>query len=301
MSEENTNTVETQEAPASTIEAAEQNVAQEGQPTEKAPDLSEKFAALSRKEKAIKDREAEVEAKLAEFQRQQEEYKQSLNTETKEKEVPLDWKLKTDPIGTLKEMGYDLNDITELYLNEGKLTPEQELRLLKEQISNKDKQYNSKIEEEIQALREEYAKDKEAQAEQEYEQVVQGFMSDITDTMNSSEDYELCRAEDASDLVFEVIQQHHENTGEVLDVKDALEYTENFLLEQYKERLSGAKKLKSIFGEQSPQTPQELLERKSQTTLSNTLASQVPTREKRPLTEDDYKKQAAAAIKFLDR
>lgn len=269
------------------------------------PDLSSKFAALSRKEKAIRDRESEFENRVKQWEAEQEAAKQAA-LEQKEPEIPLEIRLKKDPIGTLKELGYDYNALTELAVNDGKLTPEMQIRLLQEELSSKDEQYNNKIEEQIKQLRDEYLADKEAQAEQQYENEVQNYIAEINNVINSSDKYELTKAEDGSDLVFEVVEQHFKNTqeetgtGEILPIEDALEYVENFLFDQYKERLGNAKKLKELFGQQqapqAPQTPQ----RKTQITLSNTLDSEVPTRERRPMSEDDYKRQAAAALKFME-
>ena len=101
--------------------------------------FASKFAALSRKEKALRERESEYESRFEEMERQLAEYEQS------NQEPEIDWEhmLRNDPLGALEEAGLGYDKLTELALNDGKLTPDMQLSAMRQVLEN---DYQTKFE-----------------------------------------------------------------------------------------------------------------------------------------------------------
>lgn len=253
-----------------------------------------KFAALSRKEKSIRERESELEAKLAQFEEQQKAYQESQKEPEKEPELPLEYRLKKDPIGTLRELGLGYDKLTELALNDGKLTPDMQIQLMREELQREmEDKYGKSIEE----LKNELSEKEEAKATQEYEQTVQNYLTHINELINESDEFELTRAEDAADLVLEVQQEYYEQNNEVLDDLDAIRHVEQFLEGEYEKKKS-LSKVRRLF---EPQKQAEAtIPEKKQVTLSNEQSSEVPSREPSSLSEEDYRKRAMAMLKWVE-
>ena len=81
-------------------------------------EFDRKFAALSRKEKALRDRELELDKKYG----------------NKEKELPLERRIRANPLKALEELGLDYDKLTELALNDGRLTPDMQMKLMREEL-----------------------------------------------------------------------------------------------------------------------------------------------------------------------
>ena len=92
--------------------------------------FASKFAALSRKEKALRERESDYESKFEEMERKLSEY------EAKNKEPEVDWEhmLRNDPLKALEEAGLGYDKLTELALNDGRLTPDMQMAAMREEI-----------------------------------------------------------------------------------------------------------------------------------------------------------------------
>lgn len=259
----------------------------EAEPAAEKDEFASKFAALSRKEKELRQKQQEVEAQLAEYNAWKKEQEEA--AANKEPEVPLEYKLRKDPLATLAELGIGYDKLTELALNDGKLTTDMQMDLMKRELEQK---YKSEIEE----LRNEYIKDKEAAAEKEYEQTLNKFVSDLTDYVNTNEQYEFIKANDAVDLVYEVIQDHYNNTNEILSNKDAADLVESQLKEEFEKSFE---KLGSKLGySKAQQAKQEAVAQSP--TLSNSQTSHVSTHGTKQLSDDESKAAAAQLIKWTD-
>lgn len=258
----------------------------EAEPAAEKDEFASKFAALSRKEKDLRQKQQEIEAKYAEYEAWKKEQEEKANQ--KEPEVPLEYRLKKNPLDTLAEMGLSYEKLTELALNDGKPTTDMQMDLMRQELEQK---YKSEIE----ALREEYLKDKEAQAEKEYEQTLNKFVNDLTDFVNTNEQYEFIKANDAVDLVYEVIQDHYNNTNEILSNKDAADLVESQLKEEFEKSFE---KLGSKLGYTKAQQAREAAAQSP--TLSNSQTSHVSTHGTKHLSEEESKAAAAQLIKWTD-
>lgn len=142
---------------------------------------------------------------------------------------------------------------------------------------------------EIEALR-----SKEAQRE------IDSFKADIRKTLESGgQEYELVTALGGADEVYNLIEAHYQETGEVLDVKQAAAQLETYLLEQAK-KIVKAQKLKGLLTpEDAVKENKQAEEKKPAPSLNPSLAA--PAAQPRSFdarTIEESKRRAAALIKW---
>ena len=269
------------------------------QETEKQVDFDKKFAALSRKEKEIRQKEAEREEvwsrKMEELEAKIQELESRNEPEPEpeeEPELPLEYRLKKDPLKTLQELGYDYETLTELVLNEGKLTSDMQLNLLKEDLKRE-------MEEKYGSLEQKLLEKEKREEEEKYNQIVNGFKNDIEDFVSKDpEAYELIQANNANDLVFEVIEEHYNETGSVLDIKTAAEAVESYLEEEAKKLL----KLKKLSRAEAlaEENKKPIEKRQPSPTLSNDQSAASQNNADRKLSVEESISEAAKLLKWED-
>ena len=259
--------------------------------TEEDKRFAAKFAALTRKEKAVREQEKRINARLQEL-----EAKLAAQPKPAEKPVeePLERRLKRNPFEALKSQGLDFETLTQIALNEGKLTPELQMQIMREEIESK---YNSQIEE----VNKKLAAREKREEEERQAATINNFKNQIADTIKSAaSEYELVAAEgqEGVDAVFDIIDAYYQETGEVLDIKEAVEAAEEELLKQAKKRI-GLSKIKKLMGASETKTqetkPQQV--KKTGVTLSNE-AAQVQSNSGRFLSDEESKAEAAKLIRF---
>ena len=271
----------------SSIEYEDQEYAAQSydEPQESSQDqFASKFAALSRKEKALRDRESEYESKFEEMERRLAEY------EANSQEPEVDWEqmLRNDPLGALEEAGLGYDKLTELALNDGKLTPDMQIAAMREEIERDYRRKFEDLEERLQAK-------EEAEAEEYYNNVQENFQYEINNFVRENgEDYELIAASEADGLVYDVIEEHYNDTGRILDLKEAADAVESYL-EEEAGKLMKLKKLSGRLGV----NPEEIFEPDSQVTLSNDHSAQVVyDNAQRMLSDDESKARAARMLQW---
>lgn len=150
-------------------------------------------------------------------------------------------RLRTDPRTVLQELGITFKDLAQIELNDGKLTPEMEAKILREKL---EKIENSKKAEKA---------DAEAQA-------ISDFKDKIKETCTTSDEFELIAANDAHELVYSVIEEVYEKTGQIMAIEDAAKQVEEQLEDQVTNRILKTKKIAArlapISGEEPPKTPE---------------------------------------------
>ena len=274
--------VSNQDSTESAAEEVEQSL-EAAQEPEKNDDFSRKFAALSRREKEIRAKEAEYEQRIAEL-----EQRFVAQEPQKEPEIPFDVRLRQNPLKALESVGLSYDKLTELALNDGKLTPEMQMKLMREELET---DYKSKFED----LENRLVEKEKGLEEQRYEDIKLGFQNEIESFVNSNEqEYELIKANDANDVVYEVIEEHYNETGKILDIKEAAEAVESYL-EEEATKLLQLSKVRSKFNpgdnEQEPQ-------RQSQVTLSNAHSAQANERVARKLSDEESKSAMAKMLQW---
>lgn len=257
--------------------------------------FASKFAALSRKEKALRQREQEMQARIKELE---EKASKASELETWEK------RLQENPLALLEEKGVDFGKLTNLYLDQMDNSPEKK-------ISKLEKEFNDKLEAKIKELEERYNADKTKEQEAAQQKAIENFKSEINQFVESnSDEYELVLANDATDLVFEVIEEHYNETskeaedgvGKVLSVKEAADHVERYLFDQAQSLLK-LKKLQKQKEETkvSAESPEKSgSEASGSVTLSNDQSTQVPSKVSRKLSAEESLKEAAKLIRWED-
>lgn len=257
--------------------------------SEKSDDFSRKFAALSRREKEIRAKEAEYDKRIAELEERFNSFNQKSEPEP-EPELPIEYRLKKNPLKALEEMGLSYDKLTELALNDGKLTPEMQMRLMREELEG---DYKKKFEELENRLLEKEKSDEQRR----YDDIQRGFKNEIDEYVNSNLDkYELIQANEANDIIYDVIEEHYNDTGRILDIEEAAEAVENYL-EEEAEKLLKLGKLRSKFGIEND-LEQEESPRQSQVTLSNAMSAQANERVAKKLSDEESKALAAKMLQW---
>ena len=236
-------------------------------------EFDRKFAALSRKEKALRDRELELDKKYG----------------NKEKELPLERRIRANPLKALEELGLDYDKLTELALNDGRLTPDMQMKLMREELENDYKDKFNSLEERLNAK-------EKMEEEAKYDAVKQGFVGEINSFISENKsDFEYVAHNDATDVVYDVIEEHYNETGRILDIKEAVEAVESYL-EEEAEKLLNLGKVKNRLT--SMRDEYEQPQRQSQTTLSNAHSAQGNERVVRKLSDEESKSAMAKMLQW---
>lgn len=250
--------------------------------------FSKRFAALSKKEKAIRQRESELNSKMAAL----EERMKSLEPKKVEEPVreSLEQRIKRDPLKALEEAGLSYEKLTQLVLNDGKISTESQMQLMREELDNK---YKSEIEN----LRKEI-ESKEVKKQQEHEkQVVENFKIELAQFVDTGEEYELIKANNAVDTVYQVIEEHYKKSGRVLSNKEAADAVESHLLEEARKLL----KLKKLMKQEVVEPPKKPEVKVNAPSLSNSHAAMLSKGSgKKLISDDESKMQAASIIRWDD-
>ena len=284
---------QTGETPAYEQEVVEEHQAPEeevkiDEPIEQEEDqFSKKFAALSRKEKAMREREDQYSRKIEDLERRLEEMNRKPEPE-KNPEIPLEWRLKQNPLKALEEMGLGYDQLTELALNDGKLTPDLQMQLIRSELEN---DYKSKFEELENRLQER----EEAETEAKYENAKHNFMSEIESAVASDEKYELINSSNGEELVYNVIEEHYNETGNILEIDEAAQAVEEYL-EAEVEKMLKLEKVSRKLGRvaEEPFEPK----RQSSPTLSNVHSAQAYKGANKKLDNEASMYEAAKLIKW---
>lgn len=251
-------------------------------------EFASKFAALSRKEKAVREQEQALETKLAEIEQRQKEIDEQYG-----KYKDLSSRIKERPLDVLQENDLDFETLTRMVLeNDGKPTPEMQIQQLRSEIENK---YSKEVEN----LRKELEEKEKSAEEKRHQEVIENYKSELNEYIESnSENYELIKLNEASDLVYEVIEEHYNETGRILSNEEACQHVEDYLLEEAKKHLN-VNKIKSLLGQKETETPPPGSPQKAAVnTLSNTEAATVPNISSRNLSDEESKREAAKLIKW---
>lgn len=267
-----------------------------------------KFAALSRREKQQKQAEREFQARVKEFETR------SAPTEApKPAELPLEHRLRRNPLETLKELGISYEKLTQIALNDGKLTPDLEMSLLKEDVEKKSKSEIEQLKAELEADRKERREAVEKAAKDQEDRAIQNYKTQIVNVVKAnSEKYELLAIEGdegASEMVFDLINGHYRatideetNQGEVMEIEKAAELVEDYLYEEAKKRFNANKfKKQAEASKTQQQTPgsKQVSQSKPSITLSNN-NSQVQSAAKRFLSDEESKREVSKLLVWKD-
>ncbi len=229
---------------------------------------SRRFAELSRRQRELVQREQALKAqaeKVEPIAKAVEEARASKN-----------------PAKVLEAAGFSLDDVIEWYAAGGEETP-----------AAPEKSVEEIVEEKLEAKRREEA---EAERVAKVEKQISDFKANIKSTAESGGDaYELVNRFAQHDLVYDVVLQHHAESGEVLPIEEALRLVEEHLFSQ----VSGIKKIQAKAPEPTPQA--SLPSREPRTppfTLSSREAAPTQVQPQKKMTRDEAREAALAALRF---
>lgn len=272
-------------------EETQQHVQEQSQePQQQEPDeFASKFAALSRKEKDLRERERQMEQRIQEYEAKMQQLQQP-EPEAKEPELPLDYRIKKNPIAELEKLGLTYEDLTQMVLNDGKPSTDLQLKLMREEI---ERDYESKYKQLEDRLLEKEKQEEEAN----YQTTLNTFKSEIKSHIDQSEEYELIREQDAYDLVYDVIQDFYNENGSILDTTEAAKQVENYLEEEARKLFEKSKKIKSWM---QPQSSQPAPRQDSPTLSNSSAATGTYQTSNKLLSREDSIAQLAKQIKWND-
>lgn len=256
------------------------------------PKFSKKFAALSRREKQLKAKEVSYSKRLAELEtRLEKKEPESEILSPPPPEIPLENRLRADPLKALAEIGLSYEKLTELALNDGNLTPDMQMKLMREELESG---YKSKFEELEKRMSDKDKTDKTAR----YDRIQKNYMSKVGDFVDKNpETYEFIKANNASDVIYDVVERHYKESGKILTIKEAADAVESHF-EGEAEKLLKLKKvgarLKAFMDQPNkPKTPTP----NKPVTLTNAHSQQsLEEQTKRLLSEEESKLEMAKML-----
>lgn len=253
--------------------------------------FSSKFANLTRKEREILAKEKAIKQQSEELQKLQE-----LKGSAKERVEDA-----------LEMLGLTLDDVIQYELKkmDAQEPEDDSLEGKYKKLEQKLTEFEKKELEKVKLKEEE-----EKKREQQYiDETISTFKQSISAFIEEkSETYELIAAQDAQDTVFEVIEEHFNQTGKVLAIEEAANLVEQHLEEEAKRILSRSKKLKSALpSEEVESQASEELKVSQQTqpkkTVAPTLTSEVTASQAKVeaqewLSREESLRRAAEKLKW---
>lgn len=143
------------------------------------------------------------------------------------KEAELE-SLRGDPLGILKKYGYDYNQVTQAYLNNGQLPPEVVAQQTAEELRKDVQGLRQRIEDEKKA-----AEDAQAEAaRQEEARAIDGFKGQIRQEVSDQSKYPFIAHFNQGELVYELIDEQYRRSGRVMEIPEAAKLLEDHIRDQ---------------------------------------------------------------------
>lgn len=242
-------------------------------------EMASKFAALAKKERYA--RQMTMQAKS------REEALAKREAAIAQRERQWDEEFRSSPLEALKKRNINYQDITNAALNDGKFSPDVEIKSVRDEITRL-RQENEQKEKQM------LVQQQRAQAAAESE-AIEGFKSNITNHIGqNTEKYELTKLYDGEDLVFQTVEEHFNRTQKILSVDEACQLVEQYLESELERTSKESKKFQSKFLAQ--QVKEDKARGSNSTTLTNNLQSSSAPSLLSPKTENDRIQRALAAL-----
>lgn len=273
--------------------------------------VAKAFADLGKKEKALVESQRKFAAEREQLAQQKadlERYVASLKAEAAKADEFAKF-MKTarrNPAKAaelLKQLDVSYDDISQLVLSEGKMTPEMEARAAAEEAKAEARRAAEELAEfkRQQAEAREAAKRAAVEREQKAaEATLERFRSDaVAFVKDHGVDYELILQNGAEDEVPKLVETYFHQTGKVLTLKDAADQVEDFLLKRL-EQVTSSQKWTRLQAErakpvQAPSAPAPV-PAPAQATITNEMAPVTKPVKMAPLTEEERIKRAVEAF-----
>ncbi len=254
--------------------------------------FARKFAALSRKEKQLKAKEAEYSKRLAEL-----EAKLNVKEEPKKEapQIPIEKRFKQDPFKALEDLGIPYDKLTELALNDKKLTPDMQMKLMRDEIE-------SGYKEKFEALEKRLNDKDQSEKKVRYDNIQKNYMNKVKGFVDSSpETYEFIKANNAEKVIYDVVESHYKESGKILTIKEAADAVESHLEEEAEKLLKlnkVGKRLEAFM--QQRNKPESTTQEPVTLTNSHSQLTADEKQNKQMLSEEESKQEVARMVRWLD-
>lgn len=200
--------------------------------------LSPQYAALARERRALQVKERELAAR-----------QKALESQAPRMDAPdLISRLKAEPLRVLEEAGVTYEQLTNAILSKP-VNPEFEA-----------------LKDELKSVREEFNKTLTERDSQSEQQVLAEMRKEAIELAKTGDDYGLVRETGSIRDVMTLIERTYRETGEVLDVKEAMDLVETELMKEAM-KIASINKIKSTFVPQQVQPQQQ--QQRQMRTLTN--------------------------------
>ena len=253
---------------------------------------SERFAALARKEAEVYRRAQAVKQQQAEFVRQMEAQRAEMMRQAEEIKAYQSAKQAAalNPLDALKQLGLTYEQITEYVLNDNKPTPTAEVQSVRQELEAFKKQAREEQEKLVRAQRDQIAR--------EQQQIVENFREEVSEYVSQHSDaYELTNLYGGASLVFDVINEHFNQTQKLLSIPEAAKLVEEHYEDLAKKAQATKKFAASTQKAASPQEVPAAPAPKPGPTLSNSLTAMPAGKAQSPRTDAE---RIAAALARLE-
>lgn len=259
-----------------------------------------KFAALARKEKESRERENSFKEREARIAKQEAEWTEKQKSKEASDSTLLE-EFKANPVAFSEKHGVSMEHMAEIITNNNNPTAEMKMRRELDKEKAEFKKWQEEINNKFTA-KEQAEKDREEKQRVDAEEkAIAGFKGQIEEVVKAKPDqYELILANNATELVLDVIKAHYDATleksatgqGELLTIDEAAEHVEKYLEDE-------AKKILELKKFKQTSKPNEQ-DSKTAPTLSNDLSTQTSQSSGKYLSDDESKRAAAKMIRWQE-
>lgn len=244
--------------------------------------ISARFAALARREKQLLEREKAIK-----------DYEVKSKSLSKAIE-----NIKKDPMSALQEVGLTFEELAQAYLNgqnpDYEPTPEEKIKQIEERLAQREQQEKEAVER---------AEQEKLEKEQKrIEESISNYKANLKRQIdNEGDKYELIRANEAYDMVYDVIETYYKDNQQVLEPAVAMEHVEQYLEEQAR-KLLNLKKFAPKSTEQAEEvkdnSPDVRVSTPSPTLTNKQFTATTATAKPEGLSREESLRRAAALIKW---
>ena len=260
-------------APETALEAAPEQAKGDSDPKSQ-ESFSKRFSALNRERKALSAKEAELKKQMAQIEAEKAEF-------GKWKEQQSAIKDAKNPLKALEAFGYTYEDAAQFLLNDQKPTPDLMIKSVEEKVQA--------LQAELERERKQKAEYEAKMLEQESVKTNQQAISTIKDHLSKNPDFDALVALDMQGMIFNKINDHYNETGDVLEI-DSVAREMLSDVEEMLEKVTKTAVFKKKYETQAQPT------KTPPKTLSNQLHAQTQAPEKPRYKTDEERIRNALAL-----
>jgi hypothetical protein len=206
--------------------------------------IDQREQQIKERERVLGEREQNTKAQIDTYNQQMHERMEKLK-----KYENFESRLKNDALGTLEELGYSYDKLTEKALGQKiEPTPEERFKQLESTISELQNEKKQELEKRQQ-------QEKQERLESGIKHYKNQLMNEVDENLNKYPVYKTMNPDEANDLAYEVAENYFKEHDRIPEKQLVLEYVENYLTEYYTSLIDNMKKV-SKFKDMFSQNPE---------------------------------------------